>query len=101
MYHISLYKQLGFIAKMLVLSGCLKEVGVYLIVIAIIASKALHHILIPPTLTKELDGDEMILEKHSILTQHHIYKFVWTPTIKEILHLEAEDSNLHDKYAGQ
>ena len=25
---------------------------------------------------------------------------VWTPIIKEILHLEAEDNNQHDKYAA-
>ena len=47
----------------------------------------------------ELESDKTIFEKHSVVTVHHIYKFVWTPIIKEVLHLEAEDGNQH-KYAG-
>ena len=48
----------------------------------------------------ELESDEMIFEKHSIVTGHHVYKIAWTPAIKEVPHLEAEDGNQHDKYAG-
>ena len=52
----------------------------------------------PAPLTKELESNETILEKHSVLTEHHIYELIWTPIIEEILHLEAEDGNQHDKY---
>ena len=46
----------------------------------------------------ELDSDETISEKHSIVTGHPIYKVVWIPIIKQALHLEGEDDNQHDKY---
>ena len=39
----------------------------------------------------ELESDEVIFEKHSIVTGHHVYKVVWIPIVEEVLHLEAED----------
>ena len=48
----------------------------------------------------ELGKDKMIIEKHSVVTGHYIYKVVWTPIFKQVLHLEAKDGNQHDKYAG-
>ena len=42
---------------------------------------------------------EESLEKESVVRGHHIYKVVWTPTIREELLLEAEDDNEHDRYA--
>ena len=32
------------------------------------------------------------------MTGHHVYKVVWTSVIEQVLHLEAEDGNQHDKY---
>lgn len=42
-------------------------------------------------------GTGTTFEKHSYITGHHVYKFVWTPFIGEELCLEAKDSNQHDK----
>ena len=47
----------------------------------------------------ELESDKTIFEKHSVVTGPHVYKAVWTPTVERVHHLEAEDSNQHDKYA--
>ena len=48
----------------------------------------------------EFESDKTILEKHSVVvTGHHVYKVVCTPTFKQV-HLEAEDGNQYDKYAG-
>ena len=46
----------------------------------------------------ELESDETIFEKHSVVTGHHVYKVVWTPIVEQVLHLEAEDGNQRDKY---
>ena len=35
----------------------------------------------------------------SVVTGHHIYKSVWSPTIGETLALEREEDNVHDRYA--
>ena len=46
-----------------------------------------------------LCATEESLEVESVVRGHHVYKAVWTPVIGEELLLEAEDDNVHDKYA--
>ena len=58
----------------------------------------MHHVLIPPTYSMELESSKTIFEKHSIVTGHHVYKVI--PTIEEVLHLGAEGGSQHDKYTG-
>ena len=38
-------------------------------------------------------------EKTSVISGHHIYKSVWTPSIEEELVVKAEDGNKHYKHA--
>ena len=37
----------------------------------------------------------MKYQKKSVVRGHHIYKFIWTPTIGEEFLLEVEDGNEH------
>ncbi len=38
-------------------------------------------------------------EKSSVVTGHHVYKTNWTPSIGEVLALQTEEDNHHDKFA--
>ena len=60
----------------------------------------MHHILILPPEIMELESDETIFEKHSVVTGHHVYKGVWTPIVEKVFHLEAEDGKGKGTGAG-
>ena len=37
----------------------------------------------------------------SVIRDHHIYKQIWWPLVREILTLEWEESNSHDKFSSR
>ena len=43
------------------------------------------------------ESEECILE--SVIRGHHIYKWIWRPLVGEVLTLEREEGNSHDRFA--
>ena len=40
-----------------------------------------------------------VLVQESMIRGHHIYKSVWSPILGEIMSVDREHGNLHDRYA--
>lgn len=47
----------------------------------------------------EVKATTTTFEKSSVITGHHVYKYVWSPYIGEALSVEQEKDNQYDKYA--
>ena len=43
------------------------------------------------------ESEECTLE--SVIRGHHIYKWIWRPLVGEVLTLEREEGNTHDRFA--
>ena len=49
------------------------------------------------TILQARQSEECILE--SVIRGHHIYKRIWRPLVGEVLTLEREEGNTHDRFA--
>ena len=45
------------------------------------------------------DGNEVIYLYESVIRGHHVYKRIWTPTTGEILSVNSDPANRHDRFA--
>ena len=45
------------------------------------------------------DGSEAIFLYESVIRDHHIYKTIWPPTAAEILSVNFDPANRHDRFA--
>ena len=43
--------------------------------------------------------DNAVLLHESIIRDHHIYESVWSPTLGEIVSVDREHENTHDRHA--
>ena len=44
-------------------------------------------------------SEEAICIHYSVIRGHHIYKQIWTPNIGEVIRVDKEPGNVHDKHA--
>ena len=47
----------------------------------------------------EVKATKTTFKKSSVITGHHVYKYVWSPYIGEALSVVQEKDNQYDKYA--
>ncbi len=46
-----------------------------------------------------MEEEDFSLQMESVIRGHHVYKFIWTPSVGQILSLSREDGNVHNPYS--